>query len=273
VIAAGMLGVYVADLPLTRVLPCELLAGLPGEPMSPTAGVMRMSRTGAHLLTLGVLCRSVHEVALGAIRRLAQFLGAAIVVAAVCLAAGCSHSAGAAPGSGGQAATPTAGAQARLSFPGISVAIPRGWQNLRLPASQHAVAAVPRLNPPCPNTMFGGPAACQDAVTITNVRGGSAAQALEQAARIRFNAMHHVIRAVAVLGHRAMTLGGCPAYMTEWHVTWVRQPSTLEERIVVRTGVANANSNLESVFIRFADTSDSRPRASIKEIVSSIRCK
>jgi hypothetical protein len=156
---------------------------------------------------------------------------------------------------------------------GSAKGIPRGWQNLRLPASQHAVAAVPRLNPPCPNTIFGGPAACQDAVTITNVRGDSAAQALEQAARIRFNAMHHVIRAVAVLGHRAMTLGRCPAYMTEWHVTSVKQPSTLEERIVVRTGVANANSNLESVFIRFADTSDARPQASIKEIVSSIRCK
>lgn len=135
------------------------------------------------------------------------------------------------------------------------------------------MAAVPRLNPPCPNSLFGGPAACQDALTITSVPGGSAEQALEQAARIRFNAMHHVIRAVAVLGHRAMTFGGCPAYMTEWHVTWVKQPSTLEERIVVRTGVTNANSNLESVFIRFADTSDSRPQASINDIVSSIRCK
>jgi hypothetical protein len=87
------------------------------------------------------------------------------------------------------------------------------------------------------------------------------------------NVMHHVIRAVAVLGHRAMTFGGCPAYMTEWHVTWVKQPSTLEERIVVRTGVTNANSNLESVFIRFADTPDSRPQTSIKDIVSSIRCR
>jgi hypothetical protein len=85
--------------------------------------------------------------------------------------------------------------------------------------------------------------------------------------------MHHVIRAVTVLGHRAMTLGGCPAYMTEWHVTWVKQPSTLEERIVVRRGITNANSNLESVFIRFADTPDSRPQASIENIVSSIRCK
>jgi hypothetical protein len=160
-----------------------------------------------------------------------------------------------------------------LSFPGISVAIPQGWQNLHLPASQHAVAAAPHLNPPCPNTIFGGPAACQDALSITSVRGSSAAQALEQAAHIRFNAMHHVIRAVAVLGHRAMTLDGCPAYMTEWHVTWVKQPSTLEERIVVRTGVTNANSNLASVFIRFADTPDSRPQASINDIVSSIRCK
>jgi hypothetical protein len=106
-----------------------------------------------------------------------------------------------------------------------------------------------------------------------SVRGGSAAQALEQTARIRFNDMHHVIRAVAVLGHRAMALDGCPAYMTEWHVTWVKQPSTLEESIVVRTGVTNAGSNLELVFIRFADTSDSRPQASINDIVSSIRCK
>jgi len=232
-----------------------------------------MSRVGGQLLTLGVPWRLVDEGAPGATRRLARLLGAATVVAVVCTAAGCSHSAGAAPGSGRQATAPISGAPARLSFPGISVAIPRGWQDLHLPASQHAVAAVPRLSPPCPNTMFGGPAACQDALSITSVRGGSAAQALEQAARIRFNAMHHVIRAVAVLGHRAMTVGGCPAYMTEWHVTWVKQPSTLEERIVVRTGVTNANPNLESVFIRFADTPDSRPQSSIKDIVSSIRCE
>jgi hypothetical protein len=60
--------------------------------------------------------------------------------------------------------------------------------------------------------------------------------------------------------------------MIEWHVTWVKQPSTLEERVVVRTGATNANPDLESVFIRFADTSDSRPQASINDIVSSIHC-
>jgi len=246
--------------------------GLPVRGQPRTFRSLGIARPSTRFADLGVLCRWVHEVALGATMRPAQLLGAAIVVAIVCPAAGCSHSAGAAPGSGGQAATPIPGAHARLSRPGISVAIPQGWQDLRLPASQHVVAAAPRLNPPCPNTIFGGPAACQDALSIISVRGGSAAQALEQAARIRFNAMRHVIRAAAVLGHRAVTVGGCPAYMTEWHVTWVKQPSTLEERIVVRTGVTNAGSNLESVFIRFADTPDSRPQASINHIVSSIRC-
>ena len=206
--------------------------------------------------------------------------GAAVAWPAVCLfAAGCSASVTFGMGheppassSAGHVAAASPQARTRLSRPGISIAMPAGWQTFHLPAPQHAVAAAPSLTPPCPNSVFGGQAACQDAVSITDVPGTSPARALKQAANVRFSAMHSDIVATDELRHGALTVGGCPAYLTEWHVTWIKPPSTLEERIVVKTGSTQASPGLESVFIRFADTPGSHPQVSINGVVSSIQC-
>jgi hypothetical protein len=183
------------------------------------------------------------------------------------LAVGCGSSASHGPVAGGVSLS-----HARLSLPGASVAMPRKWRNLSLPASEHAVAATPSLSPPCPNTLFGGPAACQDALTLASVPGSDPRHALEQAAKTRFMAMHSDIVATKIIRQGSAVFGGCPAYVTEWHVTWVQPPDTTEDLIVLRTGVTYANSDLESVFIRFADTSAAPPRAVIDAIASSIRC-
>jgi hypothetical protein len=160
-----------------------------------------------------------------------------------------------------------------LALPGASVALPKHWAQLRIPAAAHTVGAAPSLTPPCPNTVFGGQPACQDGLALAAVPGNDPRQALETQSRIRFNAMHAYIRAVAVLQRRAARFGGCLAYMTEWHVTWAKSPSTVEERIVLRTGVSYAGSRLESVFIRFADTAAAPPQPLIKATTSTIRCK
>jgi hypothetical protein len=156
---------------------------------------------------------------------------------------------------------------------GLSIAVPQGWQVLHLPAAQHTVAAVPSLTPPCPQTVFGGQAACQDALSVSSVPGTDPARALKQAAAIRFSAMHSYIVTASEFRHRATTVGGCPAYLAEWRVSWIKPPNTIEERIVVKTGGTHTGSSLESVFIRFADTPRFQPQASIDGIVSSIRCK
>jgi hypothetical protein len=162
-------------------------------------------------------------------------------------------------GSGpGQASAGPAPAPARLTLPGASVALPEHWEQLRIPASAHTVGAAPSLIPPCPNTVFGGQPACQDGLALAAVPGNDPRQALASQSEIRFKAMHAYIRAVAVLQHGAARVGGCPAYVTEWHVTWAKPPSTVEERIVLRTGVSYAGSRLESLFIRFADTAAAR---------------
>jgi hypothetical protein len=61
--------------------------------------------------------------------------------------------------------------------------------------------------------------------------------------------------------------------MTQWHVTWIRPPATLEEFLVLKTGVSYANTDLESVFIRLADTRTLHPRAEMAAVVSSVHCR
>ena len=162
---------------------------------------------------------------------------------------------------------------ARLALPGASVALPEHWARLRIPAAAHAVGAAPSLTPSCPNTVFGGQPACQDGLALAAVPGSNPRQALATQSAIRFKAMHAYIRAFAVLQRRAARFGGCPAYVTEWHVTWAKPPSTLEERIVLRTGASYAGSRLESVFIRFADTAAAPPQPLINAVAATVRCK
>jgi hypothetical protein len=206
----------------------------------------------------------------GAKKKRVMWIGAAVLAVLIIIGGGSYQiyrlSQGSAPT--GASAGPT-----RLSLPGASVAIPNGWQGVSLPATDHAAAAEPRLSPPCPQTVFGGAAACQDGLTIASVQGNSPRLALVQESQTRFTAMHHYIATATILRQGAAIFGSCPAYIREWHVKWLQPPDTIEERIVIRTGVRYADSNLESVFIRFADTSASLPQAAIAAIASSIQCK
>jgi hypothetical protein len=179
------------------------------------------------------------------------------------------------PGPGGPSpGQASAGAgPARLTLPGASVALPKHWEQLRIPAAAHTVGAAPSLTPPCPNTVFGGQPACQDGLALAAVPGNDLRQALESQSGIRFKAMHTYIRAFAVLQQGAARVGGCPAYETEWHVTWAKPPSTVEERIVLRTGVSYGGSRLESLFIRFADTAAAPPQPLINAVAATVRCK
>jgi hypothetical protein len=232
--------------------------GGPGVPSAPYAGLP------ADLNSTGKVAGP------GAKKKRVMWIGAAVLAVLIIIGGGSYQiyrlSQGSAPT--GASAGPT-----RLSLPGASVAIPNGWQGVSLPATDHAAAAEPRLSPPCPQTVFGGAAACQDGLTIASVQGNSPRLALVQESQTRFTAMHHYIATATILRQGAAIFGSCPAYIREWHVKWLQPPDTIEERIVIRTGVRYADSNLESVFIRFADTSASLPQAAIAAIASSIQCK
>jgi hypothetical protein len=160
----------------------------------------------------------------------------------------------------------------RLSLGGVSVAIPAGWHNANLPASQNAAAAEPSLSPPCPHSIFGGAPACQDALSLLGAQGANVEQALHEVSQARFTAMQNYTTSVTVIRDQAMRVAGCPAYMTEWHVTWTSPPDTLEEGIAIRTGIANASTRVVYVFIRFADNVGGSPQNMINAIVSSIQC-
>jgi hypothetical protein len=195
-------------------------------------------------------------------------IGAVAVTITGALRAGSTHA-----GAPGRPAAGGAGlSHGRMVLPGASVALPAHWAVLRIPASAHSVGAAPKLAPPCPDTVFGGQPACQDGLALAAVPGTGPRQALDRQARIRFLAMHGYIRATALLYEHATTFGGCPAYVAEWHVTWAKPPTTVEELIIVRTGVSYAGSRLESVFIRFADTAAAPPQPLINAVAATVRC-
>lgn len=158
--------------------------------------------------------------------------------------------------------------QPRLSLGGVWVAIPAGWTSRGLPASQQVAAAEPDLSPPCPSSLFGGPPACQDGLSLTRAHGTDVITVLQQMSRTRFTAMHRFLADVTVLGRRVARIGGCPAYMTEWKVRWTSPPETLEEGVSLKAG----NAGVVYIFIRFADTSSSSAQARINDLLSAIRC-
>lgn len=164
----------------------------------------------------------------------------------------------------------------RLSLPGISVDPPKGWTSF--PVSEPGnLAMAPPGTGSCPNTPYGGPAKCLDGVSInrnlsTLPSGDDPKKALELLANERYDTLRASIRSTVVLTRKALTIDGCPSYLTEWRVTWLERPDTIEDWVVVRTNVVSQNTYLASIFIRLASRSTNSSRTLMNAIVSSVRC-
>jgi hypothetical protein len=164
----------------------------------------------------------------------------------------------------------------RLSLPGISVDPPNGWTNFPVSGPGNLAMAPPGTGS-CPNTPYGGPARCLDAVSIsrnlsTLPSGDDPKEALELLANERFDALRASIRSTVVLTRKALTVDGCPSYLTEWRVSWLEPPDTIEIWITVRTNVVSQNTYLASIFIRLASQRTNSSRALMNAIASSVRC-
>jgi hypothetical protein len=170
----------------------------------------------------------------------------------------------------------SSGSASRLSLPGISVVPPEGWTSYPVNESGVLSMAPPGAESGCPNTPSGGGPRCIDGVTIyRNLEGVQSGDdpegALQQLASIRFNALRASIRNTTVLTRNALTIDGCPAYLTEWRVSWIGPPDTIEGWVTIRTNTAYQNSYLAAVFIRFS-AQDNNPSQMLMAIVSSIMC-
>jgi hypothetical protein len=165
----------------------------------------------------------------------------------------------------------------RLSLPGISLEPPQGWTSFPASESGTAVMAPAGASNACPNTPGGGPARCIEAVTISRsepagLNASSPQEAVQQMVNGRFSALHTYIRHTTVLSQKAITSGGCPAYLSEWRVNWTAPPDTIEGWVVVQTNTAYQNSNFASVFIRLTARNDGSAQTLIGNIASSIKC-
>ena len=180
-------------------------------------------------------------------------------------------------GSGVGSSATQALSASRLSLPGISVDPPKGWTSFPVSGPGNLAMAPPGTGS-CPNTPYGGPARCLEAVSIsrrnlsTLPSGGDPKEALELLANERFDTLRASIRNTVVLSRKALTVDGCPSYLTEWRVSWLEPPDTIEVLVMVRTNVVSQNTRLASIFIRLASQSANSSRMLMNAIVSSVRC-
>jgi hypothetical protein len=164
----------------------------------------------------------------------------------------------------------------RMSLPGISVAPPQGWTSF--PVSQPGqLAMAPPGSGSCPANAPGGSLRCVEAVTLFRFSsnfspGNDPEQALQVLANGRFNAIRSSLRQTTDLSQQSYTIGSCPAYKKEWHVSWSEAPDTFEGWVTVKTHTAYNNTYLAAVFIRLADSSNSSPQALMDAVISSIQC-
>ena len=179
-------------------------------------------------------------------------------------------------GSGAGSSATQALSASRLSLPGISVDPPKGWTSFPVSGPGNLAMAPPGTGS-CPNTPYGGPARCLDAVSInrnlsTLPSGDDPKEALGLLANERFDTLRASIRSTVVLTRKALTIDGCPSYLTEWRVGWLERTDTIEGWVIVRTNVVSQNTYLASIFIRLASRSTNSSRTLMNAIVSSVRC-
>jgi hypothetical protein len=165
----------------------------------------------------------------------------------------------------------------RLSLPGISLEPPKDWTSFPVSESGTLVMAPPGATNNCPNTPSGGPARCIEAVTVSrtesaNLNASSPANADQQLVNGRFSALHADIQRTTTLAQKSFTADGCPAYSSEWRVTWTKPPDTIEDWVAVRTKTPYKNSYLASVFIRLTAQNAASAQTLANDVVSSIKC-
>lgn len=139
---------------------------------------------------------------------------------------------------------------ARLSLPGMSVGVPRGWQ-------VDTSGLVASVDPEQCQSFWGSGANCSaggfSISKITKARSGTTPQQYVQETVKQRSALSYVSN-LTVMSQRSFTINGCQAYVAKWHVVYASPPNAFEEYAVVST-----RSGLEDIFLGFDDTSNRPP--------------
>lgn len=175
---------------------------------------------------------------------------------------------------------------ARLSLPGVSIAIPRGWQiqSIAKNATIEGLAAYTDREP-CQSFLPDGYMCTKGGANVGRISpdwGTSPRLAAEHFFRI-----HLFVRKLTVLHRQTLRIDGCIAYALKARVTYPERPNAIEEYVAIRTGpVANPEavhlpnhaslaykgSDLSYVLLGFDDTANAPPQSLMDAIAASIQC-
>jgi hypothetical protein len=176
---------------------------------------------------------------------------------------------------------------ARLSLPGVSIAIPKGWQAQPLPKRASTDGRAIYTEPEQCQSFWPQGATCDKAgVTVGRISPGWGTD--PRSAAEHFFRSHLYVRKLTVLHRQNFAVDGCPAYALRARITYPERPNAIEEYVAIMTGpVTNPaavhlpnhatldyeNSDLSYVLLGFDDTASAPSPSLMNTIVKSIRCQ